>query len=324
MAGYQSVISNDTLTHKALSGSPETLCGKLVVDHVPPFEGPSDTPNAPANLAGELPCDICETLSGGGSFIKENIAKITEAGRACSHCKDGFDQSGNMCLECGGTGWLSEGDNFEDYYSDLTGIDTDDLRGTKVAAEDKCENGCGRSIAGTSVQVGNENWCLNCASTPAPEQSDELKAAGDYSEEQKVAWKSIEKEATNWTRDGAPIEDGFTVTIDKELAARTPFLDYTRVAVSEKRECPDCHTQQWVSKIAGCDACGGLKCNSCMESIGMDTFFGMCKLCASSDSDLAYETEYEDPYQGGSLYLNYLMSEDEGETDPLFLPNDYE
>lgn len=259
MASYLSVISNDTLSHKALSGSPETLCGKLVIDS----RSPREIPELDTTKFTPLACDICETLSGGGSFIKENIAKITEAGRDCPHCVDGFDASGNMCWNCGGSGWLSEGDDIDDYYSDLSGLDLDDLKGTKVASTDKT--------------------------------------------------------ATNWTRDGVPIEDGLTITV--EQAARTPFLDYTRVAVSERRECPDCHTQQWVSKIAGCDTCGLLKCNSCMESIGPSQFMGMCKTCASAESDLAYETEYEDPYQGGSLYLNYLMSEDEGETDPLFLPS---
>ena len=306
MASYLNVISNDTLNHKALEGSPETLCGKLVID----TRSPREVPELDNTTFGPLTCDVCETLSGGGSFIKENVAKITEAGRACPHCEDGFDSSGNMCWNCGGSGWLTEGDDFDDYYSDLTGIDTDDLRGTKVAGEEKCDN-CGESTGGISKTVGNEQHCMNCVLAPTSKNT-EYKEAG---------WKT----ATNWTRDGTPIEDGFTViTIDKEQAARTPFLDYTRVAVSERRECPDCNTSQWISKIAACDTCGLLKCNTCMEAIGPSQFIGMCKLCAGSESDLAYETEYEDPYQGGSLYHTYLMSENEGETDPLFLPSDYE
>lgn len=399
MASYQTVISNDTLTHKALPGSPETLCGKLVVDLVPAFEAPNSDSNSNANagddpdLAADLSCDICATLAGGGNFLKENIAKITEAGRYCPACKDGFDASGNLCEQCGGSGWLSEdGDEDYDDYTDLSGIDPEDLRGTKVAADKLCENGCGRSIAGLSFNVGNEQWCTTCASTPpASAPSMDLEHVSPSAEEQrKVAWKEVQadgdeaqsawrrtkgdltraektqdpdtmlqavqrardtfeqhgypdwwskadrleqdahfirqrqsKVATNWTRDGQAIEDGEVVTIDKAQASRTPFLDYTRVAVSEKRECPDCHEGVWVSKVAGCDSCGEIKCQNCMENIGASTFFGMCKTCASADSDLDYEINYQDAVPDLDRYTSYLlMEDDEADTDPLFLPSD--
>lgn len=416
MASYLSVISNDTLSHKALPGSPETLCGKLVVD----TRSPREVPELNTITNGPLTCDLCETLTGGDSFIKENVASIHEAGRDCPHCDEGFDADGLACLECGGSGWLDEGDFDIENYSDLTGIDPEDLKGTKVASEERCDN-CGESTGGVSKTVGNEQHCMTCVLSPTTPNTDYKQAGKDSpwgddtvcascsSEAERAqligykemankafgrdderrgdsAWDSRQalldtlkrrhqgteeaagcsdfyptsvysakdpkpsegecsdcgkvrvlgkdgkcgkcrtsKVATNWTRDGQPIEDGFTViTIDKEQASRTPFLDYTKVAVSERRECPDCLTSQWISKIAGCDSCGLLKCNTCMESVGPSQFMGMCKLCAGADSDLVYETEYQDPYIDRDPYLTQLMAEDEGETDPLFLPSTYE
>jgi len=129
----------------------------------------------------------------------------------------------------------------------------------------------------------------------------------------------LAKTATNWTRDGEPIEEG-TVIISTEEAARTPFLDFNRVSVSDRRECPDCLESHWLSKIASCDNCNTMKCVNCMESI--NAFFGMCKKCASADSDLAYEVSYEDASADQDRYLSYMLR-DEGdvEVDSLFLPD---
>lgn len=350
---YLQVSSNDTLSHLALPGSPETLCGRIVVDEDVPNDwavSPNPNTGSPAVL---LICDVCQTLSQGNSILKQ-----TEAGRECPHCEDGFDETGNACWNCGGTGWLDEGDE----YTDLTGIDIEDLRGTKVAADrvpppvtrrwesdspiqvspsrpdlaaEKCDTpGCmyacvpgskycsdhgapdlkGTKIAGDEAPtkcdncgelssitktVGNEQHCLNCALSPTSKNT---------------------KTATNWTRDGERIENGFDIIISTDQAMRTPFLDYSRVAVSEQRECLDCHEDQWLSKIASCVDCDGLKCINCMETIGIDSFFGTCKKCAGTQSDLAYEAEYEDAQPDQDRYLSFLMSEEDTETDPLFLP----
>lgn len=317
MARYLQVSSNDTLIHRALDGSPETLCGKIVADVL----HSGQVPELNNTTGGPRECDICESL-GGDSLLKNTFARSVEAGRACSRCQDGFDSSGNLCLNCGGSGWLDEGEDYEDYYSDLTGIDPTDLRGTRVAAGMRCDK-CGNLSGGITVGVGNEDWCTSCASDSKnslaqPVDLNQTADHGAYGDEE----RHVAKTATNWTRDGVPIVDGFTVMIDKQVAQRTPFLDYSRVAVSEQRDCAGCEKTEWVSRIASCDTCGELKCRSCMETIGASTFFGMCKTCASTDSDEAYEAEYEITHPEQGRYLAFLLKEDDDNTDPLFLPND--
>lgn len=302
---YLPVQSNDTLRHLSLPNAPETLCGKIVVS-APPTPYSRDVSDQEF-----LNCDLCAALSGGDSILKQ-----TQAGRECPDCdENGLDASGLPCLHCGGSRWLDEGEN--EYADDLLGLDLDDLKGTKIGAapEPLCENGCGRSIAGLSVNVGNEHWCMGCASTPRPEKSIDLNQKGPYDQDEE------RKTATNWTRDGAPIEDGFTVMMTKEQAARTPFLDYNRVSVSERRECPDCGERPWLNRISSCTGCDGLKCSGCMETIELDGFLGMCKKCAGADSDLSYETNYEDSFADADRYLAYVMQDDDTETDPFFLPN---
>lgn len=363
---YLPVQSNDTLRHLSLPNAPETLCGKIVIS-APPTPYSRDISEQTF-----LDCDLCAALSGGDSILKQ-----TQAGRECPDCDDnGLDASGLPCLHCGGSRWLDEGEGEGEYANDLLGLDMDDLKGTKVAVNvGLCQNGCGRSISGMSVNVGNQEWCVNCASTPPAEKSIDLnqKRPYDQDEERKTAaWDSsnspknyqcsvcgnqevlhpnhtesvtihcpkcsatrhydyigpgsdpqpgMEREATNWTRDGAPIEDGFTVMITKEQAARTPFLDYSRVSVSERRECPDCGERHWLNRISSCTGCDGLKCSGCMETIQLDGFLGTCKKCAGADSDLSYETNYEDSFGDADRYLTYIMQDDDTETDPFFLPN---
>lgn len=297
---YLPVGSNDTLSHLALTSAPETLCGKPVVK-APPTPYSRDE-----SEQDYLPCDICASLSGGG----DSILKQTEASRDCPYCEDGKDESGLACWNCGGSGLLDEGE--DQYAVDLSDLNPDDLRGTKVAqiapfreSEGRCEK-CNEPNSVLAARDGI--WqCVGCASAPVSTNT-----------------QAPTKTATNWTRDGEAIEDGFTVMITADQAARTPFLDYTRVAVSEKRECPDCKESHWLSKIASCMSCDGLKCSGCMESIGIDTFLGTCKKCAGAPSDLAYETGYEESYDDTARYFSYLMQEEDAETDPLFLPDTYE
>lgn len=303
---YLPVQSNDTLRHLSLPNAPETLCGKIVIS-APPTPYSRDISEQTF-----LDCDLCAALSGGDSILKQ-----TQAGRECPDCDDnGLDASGLPCLHCGGSRWLDEGEGEGEYANDLLGLDMDDLKGTKVAVNvGLCQNGCGRSISGMSVNVGNQEWCVNCASTPPAEKSIDLNQKRPYDQDEE------RKTATNWTRDGAPIEDGFTVMITKEQAARTPFLDYSRVSVSERRECPDCGERHWLNRISSCTGCDGLKCSGCMETIQLDGFLGTCKKCAGADSDLSYETNYEDSFGDADRYLTYIMQDDDTETDPFFLPN---
>jgi hypothetical protein len=172
--------------------------------------------------------------------------------------------------------------------------------------------------------------CWNCGGSGQLEDEnpyDDSYGAADINVDDlhgtKVAAFEADKIATNWTRDGQPIEDGFTVMISTDQAARTPFLDLTRVSVSEKRTCPDCNEDHWLSKISSCIDCDGLKCNGCMETIGLDSFMGTCKKCAGGDSDLSYETNFEESLPDQDRFLSFLMQEEDQETDPLFLPDTF-
>lgn len=344
MSSYLEVSSNDTLNHRALNKSPATLCGKPVVSIL----RPEQIPDLAVTTGNPLVCDICETLTGGDSLLKETN-KTVEAGRDCPYCEDGVDGSGLSCWNCGGTGWLDEGDS--DDYLGLEELNPEQpIRGTKVGSEEFNEpfervelkvdepNLEDLSEGFRTSQVKDKNnqvshgWeapCPECGEQKYHQRGCPQGNAAPYDQthqqektDEIERLRTAEKTATNWTRDGVPIEDGFTViTIDKEQAARTPFLDITRVSVSEKRECPDCGERQWLSKISSCSNCDGLKCNSCMDSIGMDTFFGMCKKCASPGSAHSYDSGYEDSLPEQGRFLSYLMQDDDTEIDSLFLPN---
>lgn len=282
---YLPVSSNDTLSHKALQGSPETLCGKPAVGL--------------ATASNVLICDVCATLAGGDSILKETTSAV---GDACWNCSDGVDDAGYDCWNCDGGGVLDAGQSnaIASKTAQLAdeGFDPDKAFDAQdIVLCDNCND-----PTSVSKRVGNEQWCMNCALAPTSTNTQYRQA----------------KTATNWTRDGVPIEDGFDVIIDTQQASRTPFLDYTRVAVSEKRECPDCNTEQWLSKVAQCADCNGIKCKSCMETVGIDSFFGTCKKCAGADVDLDYSDDYESTDQ--DRYLTYLFNEPEEQTDPLFLP----
>ena len=427
MSSYLSVLSNDTLSHLALPGAPETLCSKAIADEVQPRDQSVDQQKKPNTNWEDRPlvCDICQTLSGGDSFLKENTAKAVEAGQWCPHCDDGFDSTGDPCWNCGGTGWLEDEED-SSYTTNLglpEDLDVENLRGTKVAdvrdalqesreiadwftaserfkvaavtcracgflnqgnaACPSCgfeDDGDSSALRGmpdsegpqerlrveqteegpkdtsrvASPRISRDDWdedewderaerfadpggdsalypatrgnprnlpCPTCGRENVLTRADRAKGYQcDYCADQ-AEGKYGTKVATNWTRDGDPIEGGFNVIISTEDAARVPFLDFSRVSVSDKRECPDCHEAKWLQSIASCDGCGEMKCQSCMEVVGLDSFFGTCKKCASADSDLAYEVQYEDASSDQDRYLNYLLREDEDvEFDSLFLP----
>lgn len=394
---YLEVSSNDTLSHKSLPGSPETLCGKAITDEKQPRDHSVDQQAKPNTgvMVQSLICDICETLSGG--LLKETVSSIVEAGRICPYCEEG--KNGSLdCPSCRGTGWLDEGDVDDSLLNDLSYAEGSEpyLRGTRVAMdlyeglaptdylpdivakdpnsnkvgpwtnggnesgewtnddevdeagmasafpqsltadanpatspnqnghygpakpktsrfddftagfnEKPCDN-CGEPTGGVTKTVGNEDWCTQCSTSPVSTNS-------------LAPTKTL---ATNWTRDGEPIIEGTNVIISAEEASRTPFLDLSKVTISEKKTCPDCETQTWLQSLASCDSCGHVKCKTCMEVVGLDSFFGMCKKCASANSDLSYEVEYEDTLPDQDRYLSYLMQEeDDGNYDSLFLPH---
>lgn len=163
-----------------------------------------------------------------------------------------------------------------------------------------------------------ERWCAVCKryiNAAAGESHDiALHEQDDEAKQQAMPAKA----ATNWTRDGTPIVDGFEV-ITREEANRIPFLDNTKVIVSDRHTCPDCNEPQWLSTLSSCSDCSTLKCTACMAHLG--SVFGQCKKCANwndaihsallvDDSELA-DTDY---------YLNYAINAEPEES--LFLPGD--
>lgn len=300
---YLPVSSNDTLEHLALPGSPDTLCGKLAIATPPTTYSRGLEGGGPEDLPADsqhnyLACDICFTLSKQDSILKQT-ALLIEAGQECPHCDNGKDINGYPCWNCEGTGRL-EGpyDQSAAATKEIEHLRTSDVLTPKPV---QCPN-CGDSVSSKFAMVDHIKSCPGAQLPAAPQ-----------------------KVATNWTRDGVAIENGFDITITTDQAARTPFLDYTRVAVSEQRECPDCNETHWLSKIASCTDCDGLKCTSCMETIGLGGFLGTCKKCAGADSDLVYESAYENAvHSDQDRFLAYSFGNEDEEIDPLFLPNDPE
>lgn len=258
METYLDVLSNDTLTHKALSGSPETLCAKIVASIVPAADHGVGTTSDPVLSVGgdRLTCQTCEELSNQSSFVTQSSVEDDLVGQA----------------------WMPS---------------TEDAPFVPEAAAWEIIN-----------DEPDDEWFVGERTAGRQRKS------------------SAEKIAVNYTRDGVPIHNGFEVQITAQEAARIPFLDFARVSVSDKRICPDCGQNHWLSKIASCDQCGQMKCLSCMEDVGLSSFIGMCKTCASADPDITYETNYEDLSTDPNRYLSYFLSEGQDqEPDELFLPS---
>lgn len=277
MANYLQVSSNDSLSHRALPGSPDTLCGKLIADEIQPRDHSVDQKTHPNTnwLDQPLVCDICEALSNQGAFLNTG-AELQR------RVKDEYGNSARPGQ------WTEPG--FDNPVDDDT---------------TPSNNMVGRTT------LNKPPVPLRADSNPATPPSQN----GHY---------GSARMATNWTRDGIPIEDGFNVVISKEEAARIPFLDFARVSVSEKRECPDCKDSHWLSKIASCDTCGTMKCINCMEDVGPSQFLGICKTCAGADSDLAYESIYEDQVTDQDRFLRYQLGDDDtsvSDAESLFLPD---
>lgn len=127
------------------------------------------------------------------------------------------------------------------------------------------------------------------------------------------AWE--QKTATNWTRDGLAIENGFEVLTSQE-AASIPFLDRNKVIISERQACSDCEEPTWLTRLSSCTDCSTMKCRNCMVSIG--DFFGQCKKCASYDSSIEYSDETE--FIPENYYLNYNIHT--AFEQPWYLPSD--
>jgi hypothetical protein len=126
-----------------------------------------------------------------------------------------------------------------------------------------------------------------------------------------------EKIATNWTRDGMPIENGFDL-ISSEEAKGIPFLNFERFAISDKVNCPDCETEEWIPRMASCTVCMHFKCANCMDDI--DNLIGICRKCANVEEDY-YLVDEDDWYPSHLQYLAASVLEDE-EEDILFLPDE--
>lgn len=133
------------------------------------------------------------------------------------------------------------------------------------------------------------------------------------------------KLAVNYTLDGNRIEDGFRVVMTPDDAAWIPFLDLSRVSVSEQHECTDCKQYRWLSSVAACGTCGQLKCKDCMGPMGSDQFLGTCIKCAGILDVEGVDGTDEDDEQidGRSLYLAHLIQDTEpDEAEELFLPGE--
>jgi len=127
------------------------------------------------------------------------------------------------------------------------------------------------------------------------------------------------KTATNWTLDGTPIEDGFTLMTSDEANA-IPFLDTNKVSISTKVHCAGCDTDQWFARVASCVQCNEFKCLNCMDDI-INEFVGSCKKCANIDEDEeTFYLNYEDTPDITSQQF-FAAFDDNNAVDDSFLPH---
>lgn len=184
-----------------------------------------------------------------------------------------------------------------------------------VALHDSPETLCGKIITDVYRPSTTDKVCDTCV---------ELSSHGNFvkteTEEPQVFTASVTKKAINYTRDGLKIEDGFTV-ITSEEAENLPFLDRNKVKVA-RYDCAECKEKTYFERLASCESCGEFKCVACMDTIG--NFLGVCAKCANVDEiEIAGET-LEDPIDNDESFrlLSRLLTEEEEEADPLFLPQD--
>lgn len=186
-----------------------------------------------------------------------------------------------------------------------------------VALSSSPETLCGKIVTDTYRPSTTDRVCDVCAELAS--DANFVKTT-DEADDDSLRTASVEKEAINYTRDGVRIEDGFTV-ITSEEAENLPFLSHDKVRVA-RYECPDCETKTHFERLASCEGCGEFKCVACMNTIG--NFIGVCAKCAGVDDSQILVDSFEEPLDTDENFrlLSRLLTEEEEEADPLFLPED--
>jgi len=351
---YNPVSSNDTLLHLALTASPETLCGRIVVENKSNFSS--------SDMA--LKCDFCDTLSGGHAFLKytespetrhlasvhginldaipslikedeealelfhkqAHIIQSAETDEQGAAVDSGRSLPGNQlkfCTACGenllpgAKSCASCGTDVEDFVAKTAPpkqiLPFANTASTKEAGVYVNCPDCGKAVGSGPDDLDQDEH---------DEMIKNHKADGKCSGKNTASVK----ESRNWTRDGTKIVDGFNLVITSTEASEIPFLDTSRVTISEKIHCPDCEKDEWLSRVASCIDCGEFKCDGCMDSSSYDIFVGTCKKCAntSNEEESFYLNSYDDTDYSLIQRSSGFFAEEGYDEEATFLPSENE
>jgi len=305
---YIPVNSNDTLLHLSLPKSPETLCGKIVADRE----------RHPSASDVALKCDLCDTLSGGNSFIK--TTEEEEEGRmhlASVHNIDLNLVPQEILDDDEALGLFHK----QAHFHEAAGPGSRDEIATErsIDLSKTCQN-CNRKLVGSSScpECGEEAVGEDSRST-SPSREDRDDRHNNRELGQRAS--SIEKTTSNYTRNGIKIEDGFNLVLTTREASEIPYLDTNRVTISEKIHCPDCEEDTWLARVASCTDCGELKCDNCMDDSSFNFMLGTCKKCAnvSEEEENYYLNSYEDVDYSSIQRASSFFADDEEYDDEASL-----
>jgi uncharacterized Zn finger protein (UPF0148 family) len=310
---YKPVSSNDMLLHLSLPKSPETLCGRIVVDEV----------QNPTSAGTALNCDLCNTLSGGNVFLKTNEKQTAHL--ASVHQIDISRVPAEI---------LNDEDALTLFHKQAHVFEAagpgsrDDITGAPPASgfsTTQCSK-CGQLLSPGQTACPSCGNVTESSSTPnsaplsgADRETRQIERSQGFG----VASSTKDSKHRNWTRSGVPIEDGFTLILTSKEASEIPYLDTTRVSISDKIHCNDCETDTWLSKAASCTDCGEFKCDNCMDSSTYDLFIGTCKKCATIDveAELYYIRDEDDEldYEVVQRTAAFLHDDEDEDDEITFL-----